>query len=181
MSQRRIADCPLAHAVEVIGDWRTMEILHEFFEGRSGLTELERNLGVSPSRLALDLERMASRSLTERIPSGDENSPPEHRLTSLAVSLRPILIMLVAWANRQLEPDERSMRLVEAGTGFEVEPVVMDRGTQVGVEDPQRYIFVPGPAASNGMLARFSGGSETGDCGASAHESARRAGAPSPQ
>jgi hypothetical protein len=65
-----------------------------------------------------------------------------------------VLIALAAWGNSRLAPAERSMILVDAATGVEVDPVVVDRvtGRRVDIED---FIFTAGPAASEAFRVRY--------------------------
>jgi hypothetical protein len=47
------------------------------------------------------------------------------------------------------------MILVDAGTGEEVEPVVVDRVTGRRIDGPD-FVFAAGPAASEAMRRRYS-------------------------
>lgn len=50
------------------------------------------------------------------------------------------------------------MILVDAGTGEEIEPVVVDAATGRKLDDSTAYVFTAGPAATGGMLARYGDG-----------------------
>jgi len=75
-------------------------------------------------------------------------------LTDLGSSVRPVLVSLAAWGNSRLAPAERSMILVDAETGEEVEPTVVDRATGRPL-GPEQFVFAAGPAASPAMRARY--------------------------
>jgi DNA-binding HxlR family transcriptional regulator len=49
----RIPDCPLARTAGVIGQWWTLEILHEVFDGHTRFESICRNLA-SPADVLLD-------------------------------------------------------------------------------------------------------------------------------
>ncbi|QHY96964.1 hypothetical protein SSPS47_17810 [Streptomyces sp. S4.7] len=49
------------------------------------------------------------------------------------------------------------MILVDAETGEEVEPVIVDAATGHRLDDSEAYVFAAGPAATGGMLARYGG------------------------
>ena len=68
--------------------------------------------------------------------------------------MRPVLVSLAAWGNPRLAPAERSMILVDAETGEEVEPAVVDRATGRPL-DTEQFVFAAGPAASPAMRARY--------------------------
>lgn len=66
-----------------------------------------------------------------------------------------MIVALAAWGNSRLAPAERSMILVEAHSGEEVEPVVVDAGTGRRLDDSNAYVFAAGPAASDAMRNRY--------------------------
>ena len=72
-------------------------------------------------------------------------------LTDLGRSLRPVIVVLAAWGNARLAPEQRSMVLVDAHTGAEAAPVVVDRRTGLRVDGPD-FVFAAGPAASKPFL-----------------------------
>lgn len=75
-------------------------------------------------------------------------------LTPLGESLRPVIVALAAWGNRRLAPEQRSMILVDARTGAEVEPVLVDAATGRRV-DGTDHVFTAGPAASEPFRRRY--------------------------
>ncbi len=79
----------------------------------------------------------------------------EYVLTELGRSLRPVIVALAAWGNSRLAPEQRSMILVDASSGEEVEPVVVDARTGRRLDDCEAYIYTAGPAASHAMRARY--------------------------
>src|SRR6185369_4951210 len=78
----------------------------------------------------------------------------EYVLTDLGRSLRPVLVALAAWGNSQLDPAQRSMVLVDAQTGEEADPIVVDRRTGRRV-DGEDFVFTAGPAASEAFRDRY--------------------------
>lgn len=66
-----------------------------------------------------------------------------------------MIVALAAWGNARLEPHERSMILVDAESGEEVQPVVVDAGTGRRLDDSRAYVFAAGPAASDAMRSRY--------------------------
>ncbi|PJM94038.1 hypothetical protein CG719_21465 [Streptomyces sp. CB01373] len=75
-------------------------------------------------------------------------------LTERGHSLRPVMVALAAWGNRHLAPQDRAMILVDAETGQEAEPVVVDARTGKSLDDSDAYVFTAGPAAGGPMRAR---------------------------
>lgn len=85
-------------------------------------------------------------------------NPPryEYVLTPLGESLRPVIIALAAWGNSRLAPNQRSMILVDANTGEEAEPVLVDARTGRRVDGPD-FVFAAGTAASQPFQRRYPG------------------------
>src|SRR4029079_14695793 len=122
-------ECPLSATLGLVGDWWTLLILHDAFDGYTRFDQFHANLGISSSLLTSRLKRLVADGLLER--RQYQQHPPrfEYVLTDLGRSLRPVIVVLAGWGNAQLEPHQRSMVLVDAVTGAEAEPIVIDRAT----------------------------------------------------
>ena len=147
-------ECPLSTAMSFVGEWWTMLILHDCFDGYTRFDEFEANIGLSSSMLTSRLKTLVDNGiLTKRV---YQERPVRHEyvLTDFGRSLRPILVAMAAWRNDQLAPSERAMVLVDTASGEEVDPVVIDPRTGLAVSDP-RFAFRAGPAAGEQMRARY--------------------------
>jgi DNA-binding HxlR family transcriptional regulator len=147
-------ECPLSATMGIVGEWWTMLILHDCFDGYSRFDEFQANIGLSSSMLTSRLKTLVERGILERLPYQDRPVRYEYRLTDLGRSLRSVVIALAAWRNAQLSPEERSMILVDARTGREVEPTVTDAETGDRVDGPD-FVFAAGPAAGPAMRQRY--------------------------
>jgi DNA-binding HxlR family transcriptional regulator len=147
-------ECPLSSALGVVGEWWTLLLLHDAFDGYTRFDEFQQNLGISSSLLTTRLKRLVADGVLERRPY--QANPPryEYVLTPLGESLRPVVVALAAWGNSRLAPEERSMILVDAATGNEAEPVLVDAHTGRRVDGPD-FVFAAGPAASEPFLRRY--------------------------
>lgn len=147
-------ECPLSSALGVVGEWWTLLILHDAFDGYTRFDQFEQNLGISSSLLTSRLKTLVANGILER--RRYQLHPPrdEYVLTDLGRSLRPIIVVLAAWRNGQLEPSERSMVLVDASTGIEADPVVVDRTTGRRVDNDD-FVFTAGPAATAPFVERY--------------------------
>ncbi|MFI1767696.1 winged helix-turn-helix transcriptional regulator [Streptomyces sp. NPDC020800] len=148
-------ECPLSTTVEHVGEWWTLLILHDAFDGYTRFDQFQENLGISSSMLTARLKALVSDGLLERRPYQTNPVRHEYVLTELGHSLRPVIVALAAWGNSRLTPHERSMILIDANTGEEVEPVVVDAKTGRRLDDSHAYIFTAGPAASDAMRNRY--------------------------
>ncbi|MEU5239061.1 winged helix-turn-helix transcriptional regulator [Streptomyces lydicus] len=148
-------ECPLSTTVRHVGEWWTLLILHDAFDGYTRFDQFQENLGISTSMLTARLKTLVADGLLERRPYQTNPERHEYVLTDLGRSLRPVIVTLAAWGNSRLASEQRSMILVDAGNGEEVEPVVVDAKTGSRLDDSHAYVFTAGPAASNAMRARY--------------------------
>lgn len=156
VSKIRLEDreCPLSTALGYVGEWWTLLILHDCFDGYTRFDEFQRNLKISTSMLTSRLKTLVANGLLEKRPYQTNPVRHEYLLTDLGRSLRPVVVALAAWGNARLEPEKRSMILVDEQTGEEVEPVLVDRRTGRRV-DGEGFVFAAGPAASAAFRDRY--------------------------
>ncbi|MDO9175369.1 MAG: helix-turn-helix domain-containing protein [Actinomycetota bacterium] len=147
-------ECPLSSALGLVGEWWTLLILHDAFDGYTRFDQFQQNLGISSSLLTSRLKTLVANGILERRRYQQHPPRDEYVLTDLGRSLRPVIVVLAAWRNAQLDPDDRSMVLVDAATGVEADPVVVDRATGRRVDNDE-YVFTAGPAASEPFVERY--------------------------
>jgi DNA-binding HxlR family transcriptional regulator len=148
-------ECPLSTTVAHVGEWWTLLILHDAFDGYTRFDQFQENLGISSSMLTTRLKTLVADGLLVRHPYQTNPARYEYVLTDLGRSLRPVVVALAAWGNSRLAPEERSMILVDAKTGEEVEPVVVDADTGRRLDDSEAFVYTAGPAAGDAMRARY--------------------------
>jgi DNA-binding HxlR family transcriptional regulator len=147
-------ECPLSSALGIVGEWWTVLILHDVFDGYHRFDEFQTNLGISSSLLSSRLKRLVDDGILTRERYQDHPPRFEYHLTELGRTLRPVLVVLAAWRNAQLAPDARSMVLVDADTGLEADPIVVDRRSGRPI-DGADFVFTAGPAASTAFVDRY--------------------------
>ncbi|MBP8532572.1 helix-turn-helix domain-containing protein [Streptomyces sp. MK37H] len=148
-------ECPLSTTVQHVGEWWTLLILHDAFDGYTRFDQFQQSLNISTSMLTTRLKTLVADGLLERRPYQTNPVRHEYVLTERGRSLRPVVVALAAWGNQHLAPEERAMILVDARTGEEAEPVVVDARTGRSLDDSEMYVFTAGPAASEAMRARY--------------------------
>lgn len=155
-ARTRIEDreCPLSTAVSYVGEWWTILILHDCFDGYTRFDQFQENIGLSSSMLTARLRTLVDRGVLTKRAYQERPVRHEYLLTDFGRSLRPVLVALAAWRNAQLAPQDRAMILVDSETAREVEPVVIDPASGLPVADP-RFTFAAGPAAGPQMRARY--------------------------
>jgi DNA-binding HxlR family transcriptional regulator len=156
VSKIRLEDreCPLSTALGYVGEWWTLLILHDCFDGYRRFDEFQQNLKISTSMLTSRLKTLVANGLLEKRPYQTNPVRNEYVLTELGQSLRPVVVTLAAWGNSRLDPEKRSMILVDAETGEEAEPVLVDGRTGRRVDGPG-FVFAAGPAASAPFRERY--------------------------
>ncbi len=147
-------ECPLSRATATVGEWWTVLLLHDAFDGYTRFDQFQMNLGISTSMLTARLKTLVDEGLLERRAYQTKPTRNEYVLTVLGRSLRPVLVALAAWGNSRLKPSQRSMVLVDAETGEEADPIVVDRATGRPV-DGGDFVFTAGPAASQAFSDRY--------------------------
>ena len=157
MQRLSLADreCPLSRTLDAVGEWWTLLLLHDCFDGFTRFDQFEANLGISSGMLTKRLKALVDNGILERRQYSERPPRYEYVLTDLGRSLRPVIVALAAWGNSHVAPEDRSMVLVDARTGTEVEPVVVDRRTGEPLDDPKAYVFAAGPAASEAFRTRY--------------------------
>lgn len=147
-------ECPLSTAMSYVGEWWTILILHDCFDGYTRFDQFEANIGLSSSMLTTRLKTLVDNGILAKRAYQERPVRHEYVLTDFGRSLRPILVAMAAWRNEQLAPSERAMVLVDTATGREVAPKTIDPLTGVSASDP-RFAFRAGPAAGEQMRARY--------------------------
>src|SRR3954471_14972531 len=148
------AECPIARAIDPVGEWWSLLILRDVFDGFTRFDELERNLKIAPTMLTRRLNSLVDAGLLERRRYCERPPRDEYVLTARGREFQPVLVALYAWVYQHTPPAERSLVLVDEATGREVEPVLVDRATGRPLED-LTVAFAPGPAASERLRERL--------------------------
>jgi DNA-binding HxlR family transcriptional regulator len=95
--------CPIARALDEVGEWWTLLIVRECMEGRTRFVELQGALGIARNVLAARLERLMTLRIVERFELPDRANTFGYRLTAKGEDLYPVLLALAQWGERWLE------------------------------------------------------------------------------
>jgi DNA-binding HxlR family transcriptional regulator len=102
------SQCPVASALDVIGDKWTLIVVRTIFAGRHRYTELaEIPEGISTNILADRLERLERYGLVTKNPYQRNPTRYQYRLTKRGADLLPVLQELAVWAAHHI-PDRWS-------------------------------------------------------------------------
>ncbi len=101
-------DCPIARALEVVGDWWTPLILREVVcGGTKNFQYLENNLGIAPAVLSSRLSALVDNGLLERKRYSEHPERFEYIATSAANDFRNVLDELFDWGTKWASSPQR--------------------------------------------------------------------------
>ncbi|MBI6920210.1 MULTISPECIES: helix-turn-helix domain-containing protein [Pseudomonas] len=137
------AQCPVARALEVLGDRWALMILRDAFDGLRRFSEFQKNLGLAKNILASRLKLLVESGLLMTQPASDGSAYKEYVLTEKGRSVFPVVVGLRQWGERYLfEAGEARSELVEGATGqtIEVMQVRTEDGRVLAAEDCLRRV-----------------------------------------
>jgi DNA-binding HxlR family transcriptional regulator/peroxiredoxin len=139
------ADCAIAQALAVVGDWWSLLIVRDVAGGRVRFDELQAELGVSRKVLSDRLRTLVDHDVLKLSPYSEHPPRHEYHLSARGRGLLPVLIALQDWGARFLtgdgaltattSPDSDEARRVGALEGRPV-PQLALRGPDGTFRDP---------------------------------------------
>lgn len=145
-------DCPIALALERVGEWWSILILRDATHGITRFDQFQKSLGIPPNSLSRRLGALVDAGLLERRRYSDRPPRDEYVLTEAGHRFRPVLIALYAWGNENFPPEAPNVRLVDNESGSDVVPLLIDRTTGYPLDD-EHTSFQPGPSANERLRA----------------------------
>jgi len=138
------AQCPVARALEVLGDRWALMILRDAFDGLRRFSEFQKNLGLAKNILATRLKLLLESGLLQLQPASDGSAYKEYVLTDKGRSVFPIVVGLRQWGERFLfEPGEARSELLDSASGKPIETLLVraQDSRVVGPEDCRRRVI----------------------------------------
>ena len=145
--------CPIARSLERVGEWWSILVLREAFQGARRFDDFQQRLDIAPNTLTKRLNGLVEAGLLERQLYSERPPRYEYRLTEAGRDFRPVMWSLLAWGNRHFAPEGPSVIIVDAETGEAADPVLMDRRTLRPLEAPA-FRTAAGPAADAHLRKR---------------------------
>jgi DNA-binding HxlR family transcriptional regulator len=147
-------DCPIARAWGRVGEWWNILILRDAFHGLTRFDQFQRSLPIAPNMLTKRLNGLVAAGLLERRLYSEHPPRYEYVLTEMGRDFRPVMIAMMAYGNRHFAPDGVQSTLVDARTGAEADPIVVDRATLRPLTE-ENFAFAAGPAANDAVKRRM--------------------------
>ena len=90
-------DCPVARALDEIGDWWSLLIIRDAFDGMRRFGEFQKNLGISKGILAARLKHLVAIDVLRTEPISDDGAFEEYVLTDKGRALFLVNLSLRQW------------------------------------------------------------------------------------
>ncbi|MET8307500.1 winged helix-turn-helix transcriptional regulator [Micromonospora sp. NPDC005173] len=132
------ADCGIAQALGVLGDWWTFLIVRDVAGGTTRFDALQRELGVSRRALTERLAALVEHGVLERRPYSQHPPRYDYLLTAKGEGLLPVLIALQDWGTRHLMGDGELTATADAASAEarRVHDLLGRRLPEVGLPGP---------------------------------------------
>jgi DNA-binding HxlR family transcriptional regulator len=112
------ASCPVARAVDVMGDRWALLIVRDAFDGMRRFGEFQASLGAARNILSDRLRMLVDQGVLEVAPASDGSAYQEYVLTQKGKTLFPVIVMLRQWGEAHLfERGEKHSLLVDRASG----------------------------------------------------------------
>jgi len=143
-------DCPVARALDAIGDWWSMLIIRDALFGVSRFSEFQKRLGLAKNILSVRLRTLVDQGILKTAPASDGSVYQEYLLTPKGRGVFPILVAMRQWSEEFDErPEEIATILVDKEKGRPVRKLELysQERRLLGVDDTA---LKPRPAGKQG-------------------------------
>ncbi|KPY35539.1 MULTISPECIES: winged helix-turn-helix transcriptional regulator [Pseudomonas] len=96
------SECPVARALEAIGDRWVLMILREAFDDVRRFSEFQKNLGLARNILAARLKLLVELGVFDVQPASDGSAYKEYVLTEMGHAVFPVVVSMRQWGERFL-------------------------------------------------------------------------------
>ena len=118
--------CPIARALDVIGDWWSLLIIRDALMGARRFGEFQQRLGVAKNILTVRLRTLVDRGIMTTEPASDGSPYRDYVLTRKGRGLFPVLVALRQWSEDfDDRPEEIATMLVDCETGRPVRKLAL--------------------------------------------------------
>jgi DNA-binding HxlR family transcriptional regulator len=134
--------CPIGRCADLVGDAWNLLILRDVNLGLRRFDEFRKSLNIAPTMLTRRLASLTEEGLLEK--RRYSNRPPrdEYLLTAAGRDFIPVLFMIGAWGRRH-RGSGKIQQFLDAETGQEIQPVVVDAVTGAGIGTRPIQVVTP--------------------------------------
>lgn len=130
--------CGVARPLDAIGDWWSLLIVRDAFDGARRFGEFQKSLGLAKNILSARLRNLVAHGIMDTVPASDGSAYQEYVLTEKGRGLFPLLVALRQWGEEFFfAPDEKHVLLVDKKTGLPVRKLELraQNGRVLSAED----------------------------------------------
>ena len=110
--------CPVARALDVIGDWWSLLIIRDALLGVRRFGEFQSKLGMAKNILAVRLRSLVEHGILTTAPASDGSAYQEYVLTPKGRGTFPILVALRQWSEEfDDHPEEIETIMIDRAKG----------------------------------------------------------------
>ncbi|WP_415879565.1 winged helix-turn-helix transcriptional regulator [Methylomonas sp. TEB] len=144
MNDKNICDdpCPIARCLAFLGDAWSLLILRDAHFGLTRFDQFRKNLGIGPAILTRRLAALTAEGLLEKRLYSERPPREEYVLTAAGRDFLPVLFTMGAWG-RQYRGEGQLVRILDAETGAEIRPVLVDEVTGIKIGNRPIRIVEP--------------------------------------
>lgn len=138
--------CGVARPLDAIGDWWSLLIIRDAFDGLRRFGEFQKSLGLAKNILSARLRNLVAHGIMDTVPASDGSPYQEYVLTQKGQGLFPLLVALRQWGEDFFfEPNEPHVTLVDRAAKLPVRRLELraQDGRMLMAEDT--VIVVPPP------------------------------------
>jgi DNA-binding HxlR family transcriptional regulator len=118
--------CPIARALDAIGDWWSLLIIRELFLGPRRFGEFQKKLGLAKNILSTRLRVLIERGILATAPASDGSGYHEYVLTPKGRGLFPVMVALRQWSEEfDDRPEQIATLLVDRQKGKPVRTLAL--------------------------------------------------------
>ncbi|MEU8617618.1 helix-turn-helix domain-containing protein [Streptomyces sp. NPDC048623] len=137
--------CSIADTLALVGEKYSLLVLREISLGVRRFDRIARNTGAPRDILTARLKRLVEAGVLEKVAYSERPRRYEYRATPSGEELAPVLLTLMAWGDRHLNPDARPV-VLEHSCGAVLDPRVVCAhcGAEPDPASLQHHMRAPG-------------------------------------
>ncbi|NAZ74691.1 transcriptional regulator [Kineococcus sp. T13] len=138
--------CPLARAVDLVGDRWVLLILRDVFTGVRRYTQLHRSLGIARNILTVRLQTLVNSGILTVQPATDGTKYQEYVLTDRGEDLFTAMVALRQWGEKHaFAAGEQHSRLLETSSGRALPPLYVLSASGMAITSTHTHVEQPVP------------------------------------
>ncbi|WP_059008287.1 winged helix-turn-helix transcriptional regulator [Streptomyces specialis] len=140
------ATCPVARSVDAIGDWWSLLIVRDAFDGSRRFSEFRDSLGIAKNILAARLRALIDAGVLDTAPLPGGGAHHAYVLTDKGRALFPVIVALRQWGEEHcFEPGEPHSRLLDRRDGHPLRPLDVRAADGRAITPDETVVAKTGP------------------------------------